>query len=294
MSETVIIDDFRLSAGGVLIDEDRKMVCLIKSISSKEYLLPKGGKNPFESIPEAAQREVFEETGYENEIAPEKLLGIHFRPQIAGMPEKHKVIYWYYSKLTNRVFHEGTQEEGEDFCSEWLSLEEAVEKLSFAEDKILVNRGFQSMSGTGIESKVEEYSRVPKCDGSYVNNIRYLTFRVVKRFAALDTDNKRILLTLYCVTNSWCLPTEKCVELSEILCRKLEKESAPFLFELIIDAEGVSVREWYHLDIPDGDFEDTQVFNKDEALDQLKNNLHEMSIVKSAFRKYGCDDNDNN
>lgn len=293
MGEIIIIDDFRLSAGGVLIDEDSKMVCIIKSMSSNEYLLPKGGRNPSESLPAAAQREVFEETGYENKIFPEKLLGIHIRPQIDGMLEEHKVIYWYYSKLTSRVCHEGTQEEDEDFLSEWQREEEAVGKLSFHDDKILVKRAFQSLSGIAMETKVEGYPwpLYPRC-GSDIKSIRYIGFRVVKGFVALDAKNQKILLSFDCVTDSWVLPTESSAELFEIMCGKLKEECAPFLFEVIMDAEGVSVRQWYLADMPACDLEHTQIFNKNEALIKLKNSLQEMRIVRSAFRKSGCYDED--
>ncbi|KAG8180691.1 hypothetical protein JTE90_006249 [Oedothorax gibbosus] len=292
MNDMMIIDNFRLSAGAVLINEEQQTVCLIRDNTSGEYLLPKGGKKTFETLSNAAQREVFEETGYENEVASEHLLGIQFRPNISGKPGEHKVVYWYYSKLTSNVFHDGTQDEGEDFNSEWLLVEDAIDKLNFEEDKILVRRGFQTLLGTPLashEADLQRWNSENQC-------IRMLTrpsTSIERGFLVTDVGRNKIILIRDCDTDSWKLPSESCIDSNMNLCGKPKDECAPFLFELKLDDEDVTVKQWYHLEVSYYDrirersviAKDMLLIDKDDALKKLKNNLHEMNIVVSAFKK---------
>lgn len=142
MASSTLISNFVLSAGGVLIDKSRGLVCLIKS-AKQEYLLPKGRKESSESLAVAAEREIFEETGYRNTVFADRLLGVLVRPQVGGVHGEHKIVFWYYSELQSDRKHCDTQDEGEDFTSEWFTEEEAMTKIGFAEDKLLVQYAFQ-------------------------------------------------------------------------------------------------------------------------------------------------------
>lgn len=135
MSKSYYKDETVFSAGGVLVNEDKQLVLLIYKESSNEWLLPKGHMEENESIEETAQREIFEETGYKNEV--KKLLSVQIRPDVVD-PTKNKVIFWFYSVLTDENRTDGTQENNENFSGKWMTKEEALKLLKWDEDKKLV------------------------------------------------------------------------------------------------------------------------------------------------------------
>lgn len=142
-----LISDFFVSAGGVLVDETNQKVLIVKSVSSSEYLLPKGTKEEHETIEDTAVREVYEETGFQNESTkPPKLLAIQIRPHVGGNKGQHKVIYWFYNRLVSDRKWEGTQEDYEDFEGEWYSLDDAMCILTYDEDKRIVRSALENLS----------------------------------------------------------------------------------------------------------------------------------------------------
>jgi len=127
------------SAGGVLVDMQGEKVLLVYKQKTGEWLLPKGHMEEGETIEEAANREIFEETGFQNTI--KKLLSVQVRPDIVD-PSKSKVIFWFRSDLTTGSRQENTQMSDENFKGEWFSKEEAIEKLKWEDDKTLVTKCF--------------------------------------------------------------------------------------------------------------------------------------------------------
>jgi 8-oxo-dGTP pyrophosphatase MutT (NUDIX family) len=127
------------SAGGVLLNRADQKVLLNYKKEIDEWLLPKGHIESGETIEAAAQREIFEETGYENKVRD--ILAVQVRPDKYN-PEIEKIIFWFFSELTNDKKQEGTQEKGEDYMGKWFTKEEALIKLNRAEYKKLVEKGF--------------------------------------------------------------------------------------------------------------------------------------------------------
>ncbi|XP_054153608.1 uncharacterized protein LOC128952273, partial [Oppia nitens] len=153
-----IPDHKHLSAGGVLVDELNDRVLILWEPTLQEYLLPKGHKDPDESIEETAVREVYEETGYRNELVAtsatncsKQLLAVQIRPTSSVGNPGIKVIYWFYSRLADSRQDSHTQESYENFVSEWHTVDEAVKRLSYEEDRQLVWKAW-CLSPAGVSA----------------------------------------------------------------------------------------------------------------------------------------------
>lgn len=143
MGTSYYIDETVFSAGGVLVDTVNKKVYLIYKEKSEEWLLPKGHIEPNETIEDAAKREIYEETGYENQI--KNLLSIQIRPDMVD-PSKTKIIFWFLSQLKSNSKDLNTQKDNENFTGKWLSQNEATLKLKWGEDKILLEKCFKLLT----------------------------------------------------------------------------------------------------------------------------------------------------
>ena len=145
-----ISNDFVLSSGTVPIDYSKHLILLLYHRPKGEYLLPKGRKNVGETLQAAAIRETTEESGYRCRLlehhlptrAPNLPSSLHTEP-IAIQQRFHqgirKIIFWYVALVDSSDPQiENTQEEGEDFESRWLPVEEAAATISFDEDRRIV------------------------------------------------------------------------------------------------------------------------------------------------------------
>jgi len=137
MSNSYYKGETIFSAGGVLVDEKKKLIYLIYKERSGEWLFPKGRMEDGETVEESVEREIFEETGYKNEV--KKLLSVQIRPDVVDST-KSKVIFWFYSVLTDENKTEGTQENNENFSGKWMTKEEALSLLKWDEDKKLIEK----------------------------------------------------------------------------------------------------------------------------------------------------------
>jgi len=124
------------SVGGVLVDKANKKVFLVHKTEINEWLLPKGRMEESETIEQTAEREIFEETGYKNQI--QKLLSVQVRPDVVD-PNKNKVIFWFCSFLTDSNRVENTQVADEGFTGQWFDFDEAISVLKWEEDKKLID-----------------------------------------------------------------------------------------------------------------------------------------------------------
>ena len=142
-------DSFVLSAGTVTLDPVHKKILLLLYRPKGEYLLPKGRKDKGESLADAAVRETFEESGYPCELVAHNLptlatgsdtdgIAKHMEPiscQQRMNRGTRKIIFWFVAKGdSTAVKVEGTQDEGEDFESTWVDIEQGLKMLSYEDD----------------------------------------------------------------------------------------------------------------------------------------------------------------
>lgn len=150
-------DDFVLSSGTVPIDISKGLILLLYYRPKGEYMLPKGRKNVGETLEAAAIRETAEESGFECRLfkhhLPTKAQQLaesqHTEP-IAVQQRMNqgvrKIIFWYISEvdLCSRQVAD-TQEEGEEFDVEWVRMEAAPSKCSFADDRRIVEKALEAV-----------------------------------------------------------------------------------------------------------------------------------------------------
>ncbi|THX12873.1 NUDIX domain-containing protein [Aureobasidium pullulans] len=136
-------DEFVISCGTVPLDITYKKVLLVRERKTNEFLLPKGRKDMGEDLQATAVRETTEETGYAATILPLKAAthatNDHGEP-IARTERKSgdvlKTIYWFASSVNSQGAHQqDTQQEGEDFESVWMNPDEAIERLTYHDDR---------------------------------------------------------------------------------------------------------------------------------------------------------------
>nr|GAT60841.1 predicted protein [Mycena chlorophos] len=144
--------DFVVSAGCVLFRKNGDVLemCIIHDRKRDAWILPKGRKDCGESIPQAAIRETFEETGYTCELLPCRMTTRAPIPGINGHDEAHtadnitepfsvlveergvrglKLVWWFLGKATSAEKMLGTQTDWEDYDSHFVEVEEACARL---------------------------------------------------------------------------------------------------------------------------------------------------------------------
>ena len=161
-------EQFVESCGAVLFDlsaSRNKTVCLIHYHAKNEWLLAKGRRNCGESRHDAALREVREETGYQAHLYPVRMYTrapptdeqgqmpdeprsypdltepfmVTIR-QLGGDSESNVKIIWWYIATLDEGGVAGSGGSDEEFTPVFFSLEEAVEKLSFQNDRMVLQK----------------------------------------------------------------------------------------------------------------------------------------------------------
>lgn len=124
------------SSGGVVRDKDQLLMVKVKNLEGKiAWTFPKGHIEPGEKAPEAAVREVLEETGYRCEIeAPFDQVEYFFKRE--GHLVKKKVT-WFLMKPIEKT---GTHDEEEIMETRWVSMKEANELASYKSDKQILEK----------------------------------------------------------------------------------------------------------------------------------------------------------
>jgi len=138
------VNDRELSAGGVVV-RDRECIVIVPhkpSRAGKRVLgLPKGHPEEGESMPEAATREVREETGCEAELV-EKLGDVSYVYQRKGRRIFKKVTFYRFEYRSGDVAdHDHEIEE-----ASWMGLAEAAEKLSYAGERDMAARALSRLA----------------------------------------------------------------------------------------------------------------------------------------------------
>ena len=130
-----------ISAGGVIyrLSEGGIRVCLIKTLPGYHWQLPKGMVENNESLEATALREVNEETGLEgvSEGLIDSIEYWFWFPEGAERQRHHKVVYFYLIKCTGGDT-DRHDDEVADAC--WLPAPEAVQRLSFAGEKTIMEK----------------------------------------------------------------------------------------------------------------------------------------------------------
>ncbi|KAE8150848.1 hypothetical protein BDV25DRAFT_153683 [Aspergillus avenaceus] len=166
-------DEFVESSGAVLFDlsSEEKRVCLIHYAEKDEWLLAKGRRNCGESRKDAALREVEEETGYKCHIHPVTLLtrapeatesddipdqarsypniSDHFMLTIRELDDNSgvKLIWWYIAVFDKRPGDKTPSAVGE-FTAECFAYDEALQKLTFQDDRNVLSRAIALVEGS--------------------------------------------------------------------------------------------------------------------------------------------------
>jgi len=159
-------EQFVESCGAILFDlcAQNKAVCLIHYREKNEWLLAKGRRNCGETRHEAALREVREETGYSVRLHPVTMYTrappmdeqgdtpdeprsfsdltepfmVTVR-QLGDSGNEIKIIWWYIAALDEGVVV-GSGGADEKFTPKFFSLKEAVKKLSFQNDRAVLEK----------------------------------------------------------------------------------------------------------------------------------------------------------
>lgn len=158
-------DSFVISCGTVTVDLARSKALLIRSRGTGECYLPKGRKDVSESLPDAALRETFEETGVRARLLPVPIATHATTSQWAEVPAAGeedpravtepiavaqrvvtggvlKIIFWFVAAAdSTAVPEEGTQQEGEDFETVWADFGAVGEALTFEDDRRIAQAG---------------------------------------------------------------------------------------------------------------------------------------------------------
>jgi 8-oxo-dGTP pyrophosphatase MutT (NUDIX family) len=138
----------QVSAGGVAfrLRGGRVEVALISVGESVRWQLPKGLVGRGESPERAALREVREETGLDAELVAdiETIEYWYVSHERAARVRFHKFVHFYLLRYTRGRTSDHDQEVNE---ARWFEVEEAAERLAFANEKRVVRRAREMIDG---------------------------------------------------------------------------------------------------------------------------------------------------
>ncbi|KIJ63586.1 hypothetical protein HYDPIDRAFT_113061 [Hydnomerulius pinastri MD-312] len=143
---------------------------------AQTYVLPKGLKDCGETTAEAAIRETHEATGYRCKLlactmitrAPEPNVNMIDAPHVVkdatepfamtlGSLRKEggtRITWWYLTIVTDGAKREETQADEADACSEFIEVREAIETLTFQDDKEVARKALSLLEGSEMDPVV--------------------------------------------------------------------------------------------------------------------------------------------
>ncbi len=126
-------------AGGVVYDPNRQRVVVLIRPSRDEIRLPKGHILPEEEPEQAALREISEETGYAD-LEIEFTLGEQLVVFPFGKHTIRRMEHYYLVYLRSERQAERPAADEEEFFPIWISLDEALEHLTFEAEREWIRR----------------------------------------------------------------------------------------------------------------------------------------------------------
>jgi 8-oxo-dGTP pyrophosphatase MutT (NUDIX family) len=122
------------SAGGIVVDGDRAVVIARKNRrGALDWCLPKGHLEAGETPPEAAMREIAEETGISAKV--QRLLGIIDYYFVVGDYRIHKVVHHYVLRRTGGKFSAREDPDGEVMRILWVPIDKLQVTLSYPNER---------------------------------------------------------------------------------------------------------------------------------------------------------------
>lgn len=134
-------------AGGAVcwkVVDGEVRVLLVRRTQHKDVSLPKGKVDPGETVPEASQREILEETGLHI------ILGAYLGRVDYLLPSnKPKEVHYWAAEVDPGEAERSPFESNEEiFALEWMSITKAMKKLSYEHD-VDILENFQSLFDSG-------------------------------------------------------------------------------------------------------------------------------------------------
>lgn len=132
VSNLEVMKDAILAAGGVIVDGSGNLrrVLLVHRPRYDDWSFPKGKRDAGETNEETALREVREETGLKCRII-RKLAVLRYRTRHKGRLKPKAVHYFLMERINRRVRVPGDEVD----LAEWFTLDEASQKLTYEQDK---------------------------------------------------------------------------------------------------------------------------------------------------------------
>lgn len=119
-----------IAAGGVIFRKNTSLTEVVLILRNHKWDLPKGSKEPGETVPAAAAREISEEIGIPPPMLVQYLCetrhGYLFDNEAF---EKHT--HWYSMVLSEQMQHFNPQQEEGIIRVEWFPIDEALELVAF-------------------------------------------------------------------------------------------------------------------------------------------------------------------
>jgi len=127
-----------LAAGGIIIDEssDSRRVLLVHRPQYDDWTFPKGKLDRGETVEEAAVREVREETGLKCRIIRKLAEARYLSRKRHKGPLIPKVVHYFLMERSSRRIKVPGDEVD---LALWVDLNEASQKLTYAQDKKLLD-----------------------------------------------------------------------------------------------------------------------------------------------------------
>ncbi|HXU37627.1 MAG TPA: NUDIX hydrolase [Blastocatellia bacterium] len=127
-----------LAAGGIIIDESgaSRRVLLVHRPQYDDWTFPKGKLDPGETVEEAAVREVREETGLKCRIIRKLAVARYLSRKCRKGRLIPKVVHYFLMERSSRRIKVPGDEVD---LALWLDLDEASQKLTYSQDKKLLD-----------------------------------------------------------------------------------------------------------------------------------------------------------